>query len=480
MTYQKSLQKIHNQIKQSGKESNIDERIELINELLPDGVVSEDHLMNEIIEHVSSEGWRLQQGRKRKKHQRYEETYLAKGLEFVADFILDKWHEYEFRNEELNDYTVQSQYDLKRIANNKKHKRVLGLNGAVTDDYLENTPSQSVLEGWEFHVDQFEKYSSRADDIFEFSEADKRKARNQLVQDNLDNPLLKERFIVYKELGIRYGFDKDLTKEEKEQKKQMWIDYFEQDKNNPISPKDRYYRLNKMYNKIGYELYIMQQNLIEPVEPKRSNQPLQRTDILNEKDSDLILGMVDLGEPQHVNGLLTIEKIEKRTKSKKRTLEYFPIFIALDNKHKDNDLSKFNDIKTGLLEAIKKADSSEVMSAMDKDIVELIINTHNNFNIYKDGIKVNPYKLLTEYINNKYRTKKTKGDIVRMVKGRISKVIADTYRDLEDGKIKQCTSCEVEKVHSAFGDDKRNKKDGKKSVCKKCASEAEKARKQIS
>jgi hypothetical protein len=472
-TYRESLKNIQKQV---NKELSIEDRMELIHQLLPSDkfVFGENEDFKAILEFISSERFRKQNGHKKKKiDPQYEDTFLAISLSYISDYLLDKWGEWKGRNNyyeniNLEDYQIQSRYDLERLLKAGNKKSNVGFDTSVADDFLENSVSQNVLQGWEFHVDQLEKLTKRANDIFNFSEDAKREMRNKLIMDKLNNPTLRERYIAYKEMGLRYGFDKDLTVEQKLQMKKQWIEFFQKEKGHPVKLKDRYYRLLKDFNDIGYELSIILQQLSKEVKPRQNNQPTQRPQTVEDNAGAFVLGIVNLGIREHVMGLLSIQK-------GKKVGEYYPLFMMIKEKYQSED-SPFGILESEWNEVLEIADLTD----MERDIVFLIIGRQKEFNIYDKGNQ-NPYEYIAEYINEKYHQKKTKTDIVKMVEKHISKVIANTYEDLEKGlDSKKCTCCKNEKLASThnFSEDDR-KKDGLKSICKKCVAKKAKLRKQI-
>jgi len=454
--YRNELKEIQGKL---SKELSVEERIKLVDGLLDYG----NKGCKDIYEYISSTCFRGQNGKKKKTHQRYEETYLAIGLSYISDYGLDKWHEWESRNDILDDYMVMSKYDIDRLVSGRKNKQIIGLDISVTDDFLEKGISKTALEGWELHVDRLEFNTTRSNGIFNFSEDYKREVRNKAILESLEKyPTLSERYMMYEEIGLKYGFSDKLTKEEKSDLKQRWLKVF---------GGNRYYRLQKMYNNIGYELSVILDEFRKPVKRHIKSQ-LKGHQHVEDTSSDFIFNMINLGIQDHVNGLLTIQKGNK-------VGEYFPLYQLLKVKHKSNLESQFNIIADELSELLRIADLTDI----ERDIVYLITGNHESYNIFDKAYgNVNPYELMAIYINEKYDLHKTKTDIKKMVSGRISKTLANTYEDLENGiDIKKCTQCKTEKVASKnnFGADSR-KTDGLKSVCKKCTAENERVRKKIS
>lgn len=465
MNYKQSLSSIQSKLDRS---LNIEERIELINELMSDSYQVTDEF-EEIIDYISSDYFRIQNRYKNGSSVRYEETYLANGLSIVSDYLLDKWDEFESRNRELEEYTVQSHYDIQRLRKAGEKKQIIGFNTQVIDDYYDDIPS-SVIEGWELHVDYLENYTKHANDIFKISEEEKRKLRKYIVENSLDTyPELMERYIVYKELGLKYGFDESLSHDDKERIKNNWLEAFSQDANNKLSPKARYYRIQKMYNEIGYELYKMQQLLSKPVKPSKKKQSNQSDWLIEQQASDFILEMVDLSDPAHVNGLLTIQK-------GKNVGEYYPIWMMLEEKHKNNIDSEFHILREKIMNVLEVADLHET----ERDIVEIVLDKHHDLRLFSFDYKGDLYKRIVEYINHKYGLNKKKNDVIRMIKYKISPLLADTYNQLMNGaKSKKCRKCRMDKLPNSFGRDSRNK-NGVKSICKKCDAKMKKKIRDIS
>ncbi|MFB5281928.1 hypothetical protein [Peribacillus sp. Hz7] len=459
--YRNELKEIQGKL---DKGLSVEERIKIVDNLL------EYEGCKDIYEYISSEYFRGQNGRKKKTHQRYEETYLAIGLSNISDYELAKWNEWQHANAILDDYEIMSKYDINRIASAGENKWIIGLDTSVADDYLENGVSKTVLQGWELHVDRLESNTNRSNEIFNFSEVYKRGIRNKAIVQNLEKyPTLLERYTAWNDIGLKYGFSADLTKEQKGDLKNKWLEVFGEE-NNPIKPKERYYRLQKMYNNIGYELSVILDEFRKPVKRHIKSQ-LKGHQHVEDTSGDFILGMVNLSIQDHVNGLLTIQKGNK-------VGEYFPLYQLLKVKHENDIESPFNIIAAELIELLHIADLTE----LERDIVYLITENHESYNVFNKAYEnANPYELIATYINEKYDLHKTKTDIKKMVSGRISKTLANAYQDLENGvDAKGCTQCNIGKLASKhnFGVDSR-KKDGLKSVCKKCASKNEENRRKL-
>lgn len=368
----------------------------------------------------------------------YSSSYFAKGLESFGWYILDDWKSFEGKTKELIEYTVLSNQALEKGTNSK--------NEPLSVDIAEGTAISSPSPDKQLE------------------------SRRKLLQAGLDNDELKEQYDLYIALGKQYGFDKSLTPEQKAEAKVIWIDKFKQE-HSQYSPEDRYRRLREMFNQIGTDLERMNDVLRKPVQPNRKKQPVLFQSDIQERVSDFALGSVELSNPIHINGLLTIQKDEKLK-------TYFPIYMMLADKFEDDNESVFAGIADEMDNLIRQTD----LSKMEKEIVRLIMGVHRRYNIYTYGEEVNPYKQLVDYINMKYYTKKTKADIIRLVKGKISTALSNTYIDIENGiDYKKCVSCNKEKLASVhnFGKDSRNAK-GLKSVCKKCDAENKKKIKEIS
>ncbi|WP_419955919.1 hypothetical protein ACN6MT_11260 [Neobacillus niacini] len=475
INYKEALKEIQSHL---NNDLSVKERMELVNKLLDNGVKLEfdynhyefvftyteeefqDINIASIFEYISSQIFIQQNGQKKKKHFRYDETYLAKGLNNVADYVLDKWDTSDDRNAELDEYEVWSKYEVDRGRKDRENKRVIGFNADVIDDYLESGLSKTVTKGLEVHVDMIDDYLSKSQQSFKFSEKEKRQQRNQEVIDNLEKyPDLKVNYDTWKQLGLKYGFDmEDYTKEERKILKQSWIVQFENE-DHPVSPKKRYYELRKHYNEMGYGLHILLQQLQKNISVDKSKQlvPLQDTD--NE-----IYELFDLTKPEHVAALLRID----HDKSKK---EYFPLYYILHNEYKNKSDSGLYYIFEEFQKALQLTDFNE----MEKDIVNLLMGVHEEYCIYNQACTVNPYNLIVKYINEKYNLNKTKANIIHIIENKIASLIANTYYNIKIGTHSlKCTKCEKEKQATLinFGIDTRNKT-GFKSICRKCLAEKE-------
>ncbi|MEH7483195.1 hypothetical protein V7157_19435 [Neobacillus drentensis] len=466
LNYKEALKEIQSHL---NNDLSVEERMELVNKLLDKGVKVEfdynvfEFVLDEyqeiniesIFEYIDSPVFRKQNGDKRKAHPRYEETYLAKGLNNISDYVLDEWQEWEGRNKELDDYEVLSKYEVERGRKDRENKRVIGFNVDVIDDFLENGLSDTVKQGLEVHVDKVDDYLSKSQKSFKLSENEKRQQRKQEVLDNLQNyPDLKVSYDSWKQLGLKYGFDMEIyTKEEREMYKRSWIVEFENEYH-PISPKKRFYELRKHYNEMGYALHVLLQQIQKKIKVNKSKQLTPWVDVDNE-----IYDLFDLETPEHVAALLKID-YDKKDK------EYFPLYYLLHNDYKDKSDSGLYYIFEEFQEALKLTDLND----MEKDIVNLIKDTHDGYCIYNQACTTNPYNLIMKYINGQYGLNKTKANIIQYIENKIARLIADTYYNLKIGTHSlKCTKCEKEKLATLnnFGIDKRNKT-GFKSTCRKC------------
>lgn len=397
---------------------------------------------------------------KKKKNKLAENEQITRRLMFTANYILDKWIELENKNEELIDYTWKKFLDSHSNQSNKKQL-------TITND------EESIRNSHEIKLSKLEYLKEKH--IYNLPEVRKQEQRKKEVMMDISKyPILNEKYLVYKEMGIRYGFDTDIyDKEARKELKKYWIDNFENDLDHPETGKQRYFKLRELYNHIGYELSVIRNQLRKPIESRGQNQPLQREFDLDVKSywESMIDKCFDLKNSKHIASLLKIEKDSTFG-------QFYPIFYELDKKYKDDMESPIYIMLAEFKNTLGLTDLTE----MEKDIVSLIIGQNKELNIHKIDYNKNPYSLIADYINNKYGKNKNKRDIVNIINKKISGVLANTYIELDKGiDTKKCTVCRIDKLASKsnFGEDTR-KKDGLKSVCKKCAAEAERKRKQIS
>lgn len=433
---------------------DLENRLELVNRLINEN--------ESIIQFISQAEFKRKHGAKKKGEPLSHEDYFCKQLEQFSDYLLKKYDEYE--DVKYKEYTVLSDYVIKKDISDRENKRIVGINTDVMeeDDELPAT----VVAGLEIHIDMLDQYTTeeyqQKINTYKLSEKKKKQLRDQTVQENLDKyPILKENYEYWRNIGLVYGLSNELSKKEKEKLKQYWLKEFEKD-NYPMSPRQRYYKLRKMYNAIGYELSLILTQLQKLVKRRMYEKELYAVDY-----EEILEKTLDLTDQRHINALLTIQK-------GKKVGEYYPLYKMIEEKYKDDKDSKIHIFLSEFKDALNIADLSE----MQRDIVNLIIDKHDEMSIYHEDSKENPYKLIAKYINERYNLKKEKRNIIHIVKTKISRIIANTYIDLEKGlDTKKCSSCGINKMASIynFGKDKRNK-DGLKSICKRCAARSEKSR----
>lgn len=461
--YQEGLTNI--QAKLNGqKDLEISERLELINQLFESPVtVDEKSDLTSIEDFFDSEQFKFQINPK-SKHKRTEEQYHSIGLSNIADYLLDEWESFEGKNEELKDNTVWSRYEIARGRQDRESKRVIGFNSDVVDDYLTNGLPASVKKGYAVHSDKVDQFNS--EEIHKVSEKEKLKQRKQQVLENLENhPELKESYDAWKEIGLQYGFDtEEYTSQERSEIQNKWIKQFEQEEHS-FTPQKRLYDIRKHYNDMGYGLHTILKNVKQTIKVKKTIQPQSWIDYDDEIGTEF-----NLSEKKHVAGLLKVDYDQKNK-------EYLPIYYILHNDYKDKIDSSVYGILNKLDEVLGEIEFSEV----ERDILDLLLDRHNEFTIYNQACTVNPYKVLTKYINEIHNLKKSKGQIIDIIENKISSLIASTYHNITIGTMKiKCNKCESEKFASLenFGIDTRNKTMFK-STCKKCLAAAEKNRKKL-
>lgn len=444
----------------------LNDRLELLNKVFEywnvhilntDDEVVEQHLkiLYQLIEYFRN------QGIKKKDDKLTHENYLCRKLNKLADHLLVQYDE---EYSKFKDYTMLNEY-----GRSMNTKRELGISYDEVEEHAGDTYlSDTMLKGLEVHIDMIEQYTSKNvsefEDVYKFSEDEKKKIRDEYVKEKLDqSPLLEKMFNEWLRLGEMYGFtEKD--KEKRDEIQNFWIEKFKNEKH-LLTPKQRMYRLRKMYNDLGYELFKIAESISNPTAVKNTDSNFQ-----DDQFEQAIENVFDLGDPRHVAGLLTIQRDEKGN--------FHPIFVMLEEKHKEHIDSPIRHIIDEFKNVLKFADLSNI----ERDIVDLIIQEPKIMKEAQRFADRNPYIMIIKYINNKYGLYKTKRDIIHMIEKKISRIIANTYIDLKNEVgLKKCTYCSKEKLASLnnFGRDLRNKS-GLKSICKKCASKKEKLRSKIS
>jgi hypothetical protein len=452
---------------------NPQERAELITYLLDE----DKNTYHNLVEYLSSKFYRkIVHGYKKSKDFRADENFFCKQLDSVADYLL---HDFDIRLDvtgSLKDYKVLSRYALDKGVSDGQNKRIVGLYTAVIEKGEPMPPS--VLKGLEVHVEMIDEITEpEVKANYKLSEDKKRKNRKGEVNKYLNSDKVDPNFVkMYREwedLGIKYGLHESYSKEEKREIKSFWIGKFMKDKDHPLSAKDRFMKINKQFNQFGYDLHLIVEKLRQPVVPRKVNQrphPKQKEII----DNYHFFKKIDLTDSSHVNALLSVvdTDMQKTFKGEHyKWKEYHPIYKSVTEKHKDKH-TYLEILDSEFRDALEIADLDD----MQRDIVNLILDQHEELSVYEE-ITVNPYKLIAEYVNDKYDLHKTKTEIKHIIEQRISKVIANTYEDLENGlDMKKCNDCGKEKLLSKnnFSPDTRNKT-GYKGACKKCL--AEKAQK---
>jgi hypothetical protein len=444
---------------------SLNDKLKLLNEVFEyrnvdilnkDKEVVEQRLksLNQLIEYFRN------QGIKKKDDKLTHENYLCRKLDKLADYLLTQYDE---EYSKFKDYTMLNEYG--RVMN---QKREVGISYEEVEEYAGETYlSDAMLKGLEVHIDMIEQYASKSasefEDVYKLSEDEKKKMRDEYVKGKLDkSPMLKQMFEEWLKLGEIYGFAaKD--EETRNEIQSFWIEKFKNEKH-PLTPKQRMYRLREMYHHLGYELFEVAKNIANPTVVKNKDSNIQDDNQIEQA----IEKVFDMGDPRHVAGLLTIQRDKKGN--------FHPIFVMLEEKHKNHIDSPIRHILDECKYVLKFADLSEI----ERDIVDLIIQEPKIMKEAQRFTNRNPYTMIVDYINEKYGLSKTKRDIIHTV-DKISRIVANTYIDLKkEVGMKKCTYCEKEKLASLnnFGRDTRNKS-GLKSICRKCASEKEKLRRKI-
>lgn len=453
---------VENKLKNSG----LNDKLELLNKVFEnwnvhilntDEEVVEQYLknLNQLIEYFRN------QGIKKKGDKLTHENYLCRKLDNLADHLLVQYDE---EYSKFKDYTMLNEY-----GRSMNTKRELGISYDEVEEHSGDTYlSDTMLKGLEVHIDMIEHYASKSasefDDIYKLSEDEKKKIRDKYVKGKLDQyPMLEKMFDEWLKLGEMYGFtEKD--KEKRNEIQSFWIEKFKNE-NYPLTPKQRMYRLRKMFNDLGYELFKIAESISNSTVVKNTDSNFQ-----DNQFEQAIENVFDLGDPIHVAALLKIQRDKKGN--------FHPIFVMLEEKHKEHIDTPIRHILDEFKNVLKFADLSNI----ERDIVDLIIQEPKIMKEAKKFADRNPYIMIVKYINDKYGLYKTKRDIIHIIEKKISRIIVNTYIDLKNEVgMKKCTYCDKEKLASLnnFGRDLRNKS-GLKSICKKCASEKEKLRSKIS
>jgi hypothetical protein len=438
------------------------------NELLTYLVEENPNTYSNLIKYISSEPYRLFHGRKRKVMQRADENWFCLQLDSMGDYILNNFDTRLDVNECTKEYSVQSRYALNKGISDGHNKRIVGLDTTQRD--WEGF-SKTVQQGLEVHIDMVDELGEVPKQQYRLSEDKKRKLRKEQIARYLDsenvNPDYVKMYKDWEDLGVKYGLHSAYSKEERQQIKSLWIGKFMKE-NHPVSAKERFMNLNKLYNQLGYDLYLMADKLLNPVQPRKKNQIQHAKKCLEDNVKDYnFFKDIDLTKQEHVAALLTIVRkpMQKTFEGEHYNWnEYTPIYVDVKKVHKGRR-TYFDVLDSEFMDALKLADLDE----MQRDIVEVVLDQHKDGTVYKE-IKENPYLIIAEYINKKYETTYGKTDIKHIIEQKIAKIIANTYQDLENGlDVKMCRGCKVEKMASTnnYSPDTRNKS-GLKGTCKKC------------
>lgn len=457
MTYQEGLLNIQTTIN-GNKELEINDRLALIKQLLEN---QNENANLKVLKDFFNSIYFTKQIVKKKTDRRDEENYYSVGLSNVADYLLDKYNDYEQAN--YKDYDVWSRYEVARGRKDRENKKIIGFSQDVIDDAVSNDLPWTVQKGLEVHVDMVDDYISKSEKAFKLSEEDKRKQRKQELLDKIEEfPELKIAYDTWKQFGLTYGFDMDdYTKEDRQLLKNQWLSKFESEES-IHSPNKRYYELRQQYNEMGYMLHKTMKQLQKTVKLRKSKQLTPYVDVDGQ-----IGDTFDLGNKEHITALLKID-YDKKNK------EYIPLFYVLHNDYQervDTSLHHLFQEFNSVLETVELND-------IGQDIIYLILDRHSEQSIYTEACTFNPYNLIVQYINEKYNLKKTKANIIKIIENEIASSIANEYFNSKIGTQKiKCNKCEKEKFATLvnFGLDTRNKT-GFKSTCRKCAAEIEKER----
>lgn len=405
-------------------------------------------------EYISSPNIRKQLGNKKKTDKRSDEIFMWRKLSWLTDNIIQV---YNSEKDEFKDYTtVKPEYMDQKIYEDRLNKKQLSINESA-EDTVEKAHSQ-----YEIHINNFNQYQSQAE-IKQISKREMLRKRKKLVKEIVNEhktqpnfKLFKQMFDEYTYMGLKYGFSmSEYTKEERKEIQEHWLKQFSKERHN-LTPKKRMFELKKHYNQMGMEIENVLISWGSNVKHQSLDNYIDMIDYKFEK--------IDLGNPEHVFKLLL--KIDYKPDKHNNDRNYLPFYTVLWESYKDRPDTSVHNKLTEVYNAMIQAD----LDNMQRDMVKLIINIHNDFNIYLDGIETDPYKRMAKYINESYRRNSPKLAYIKMLEGKIAKTIAKTYTYIIDGvEKKKCTKCEIKKfaVKEVFGEDKRNK-DNLKSICKLC------------
>lgn len=381
-----------------------------------------------------------------------EDVYFNKKIDQISSYSLTKYDKYQ--DAFFLDHTIISKNRQIEDERDRKGKRIVGLNTSYFDD---NEVPKEVNSGAEIHIDSLDEHENWR---MQPKEEEKKNVRKQAILGNLEkHPELREAYDRWKGVGLKYGLDvDDFTKEERKEYKRFWIDQFGSEEHKS-SPKKRFYLINKMYNDMGYELSI----ILREIKGDKATIPVSDDYNTTADQDDVMESILDLTDPQHVRGMLTIQYDDN--------YGWIPVYDRLYYKYADRIdtvmywyLIRFN-------EAVNHTDFTEE----EREIVDLILNKLNE-SIYIKGSEYNPYRILRDHVNKKYDKKWTKANLVKKIENNISKRIANTYQALEgNASFKKCTNCKGNKlaIKDNFGADTRNS-DRFKSICKRCAAKKQK------
>lgn len=408
--------------------------------------------ISKYIEYVSTDSY-MKTHYKSKDDPRFEETYFNKQLEKIANIML---HDYDNQNGEYADRTLLSEYAMKQ----DRYRNV-----AIETD----GDAEGVKRGLAIHADLLDNLD-QGDQKLELSERDRRNRRYADVRANLDKyPDLKQMYEEWEQMGYNYGLHSAYTQEVKEIIREEWLRKFNNDMDNPHSPENRLRLINQQRNQLGYDMHLALESMRNPIHNlskiNHADGTTTKNDVL-----ELLEDTLDLTNVDHVVALLDIQKESRKARvvgmdKVQHVNNWYFILNELENKHKaDRHAGGINAMLYQLLQAIKLAD----MDDYQQEIVNAIRCSKKWLNElesdYTDMLLDNPFKMIMKLLEDKYGLQMDMRQLRAEIR-KIARVIADTYDDVVNGRdSKECVSCEVSKMPSAFT--------GSRAVCNKCFNES--------
>lgn len=410
--------------------------------------VNDSNNISEYIDYVSTDRY-MESHYKTKESPRFEETYFNKQLEQMADVML---REYDNDSGKYADYTLLSDYTQEQ----SEYRNV----AIETDE-----DSESVKKGLAIHANLLDQVDEGERQL-ELSERVKRKQRYKDVRNNLDRyPDLKQMYEVWEEMGYNYGFHEVYNKEEKEIIRQYWLAEFTKEVDNPYSPENRLRMINKHHNELGYDMHLALEDLRNPTQNLNKFNIVDVTTVQNDV-VELLEDTFDLSNVDHVAVMLDIQKESKKARvvgidRVQHVNEWYPILNMLEAKY---EVSKRQGGISTVLHHLHAAIRYSDLEGYQKEIIKLIRQQDKYIKSlggkWVDKLLSNPYKMIVEYINDKYNMRLDMRQLNREI-DKIAREITYVHADLMgEEKVRECVECNENKLPSAFYSGR--------NTCKKC------------